>query len=171
MTEPRLPTSASQFKKRWPKFQEWLLSHGSAILTPTNPYELARFVSNVGTAVIYVNAKGTVTSWVNGAKEAYLAYLSNGPWRAVDATVRNKKTKQIFEALAKRDGCGCMYCLTPLSIDTATIEHVCSTTHGGPNHLANKALACSPCNTKAGHLSVREKLEMAIKMRSTKCFA
>jgi hypothetical protein len=54
-----------------------------------------------------------------------------------------------------------------LSFETATIEHVVAITSGGTNHLSNKALACEPHNRQAGHLSAREKFELAIKIRTT----
>lgn len=161
-----LPNSKSAFKKRWPQFEKWLLERGSAILAPTNPYEIARFITNVGTGVVYVNGKDNITSWVNGAAEAYQAFLSNQPWRAVDRINRSKKTRRDYEALVARDGCGCMYCDVPLSLDEATIEHVVPITSGGTNHLANKALACDPHNKAAGHMSAREKLEFAIRIRT-----
>lgn len=161
-----LPLTRSAFDKTWPTFSKWLVEHGSAILKPTNKYEAARFLTDVGTGVVYANRKGEITHWSNNADAAFLAYKAGTPWRAIDAIVRSKKTRREYEALVARDGNGCMYCAAPLSIDSATIEHVVPVTSGGPNHLANKALACEPCNRKAGNLSAREKLEMAIRIRS-----
>jgi hypothetical protein len=36
---------------------------------------------------------------------------------------------------------------------------------GGPDHIANMALSCQPCNRAAGALSVFEKVNLAIRSR------
>ena len=44
----------------------------------------------------------------------------------------------------------CMWCGVHLEIDAATIEHLKPDSHGGPLHLSNAGIACSPCNQKRG---------------------
>jgi 5-methylcytosine-specific restriction endonuclease McrA len=154
-----------EFNRKWPKFKQWLLDNGSAIYEPTNRYEAARFLTDCGIGVIYSNSSDRISSFVNGASEAWEAYQSAKPWRAVEKTVRSKKTEQEYRSLVARDGNCCLYCNAELSCDTATIEHLIPVSSGGSNHMQNKALACHGCNQAAGNLSVRQKIEMAIARR------
>lgn len=162
-----VPTEARDFKRMWPSFEAWLLANGSAVYAPTNEYELARFLTATGTGIVYCNARGSVSHWHGGAHEAMQAFVEGKAWRAVNRRARDKNFVRDYEALVKRDGDTCMYCWCSLTMETATIEHVVPVTSGGCNHLANKALACEPHNQEAGHLSAREKLEMAIRIRSS----
>jgi hypothetical protein len=162
-----LPHRRNDFDKKRGGFNAWLLSNGSAIYEPTNPYEVARFQTMQGIGIVYADGADMITSWMNGAAEAMLAFLNGKPWRGTKATKRKGKSVIDYHALSKRDGTGCMYCAKELDIDTFTIEHVVPITAQGPNHLSNKALACFQCNHEAGHLSAREKLEMAIRKRAT----
>lgn len=161
-----LPTTKRAFLDLWSRMKPWLLANGSAVYAPSNPYEVARFLAADGlVAIVYINGAGRVTSWMNGADVAATAFLDGRPWRAVARTRRDAKTVQDYRALVRRDGTGCMYCAQPLTLEAATIEHVVPITAGGTNHLANKALACAAHNAQAGHLSAREKLELAIRIR------
>lgn len=153
------------FNKTKEDFGLWLLAHGSAILAPTNQYEVLRFLGPRETCVIYRNESGRITSWVNGASVAWCAFLRNEEWRATERSKRDKKTVNIINSLSDRDGWGCLYCPAILSVDTATLEHIVPLTSGGTNHLANLTLACELCNKKAGHLSAREKFEIALRFR------
>lgn len=154
------------FEKKWPKFKQWLLDNGSAIFEPTNRYEVARFLTDSGIGVVYSNSSGGISSFVNGASEAWEAFNNGKPWRAIEKTVRSKKTAQEYRSLVARDGNCCLYCNAELSCDTATIEHIIPICSGGTNHLQNKSLACFACNQDAGNLSVRQKIELAIARRS-----
>lgn len=158
-----LPPNLAAFEKRRDAFEAWLLSRGSAIKQPTNPYEVIRFVGPQNECVVYRKANNTISHWANGADEAYRAFLDGGGWRATNRGQRDRKTVNLVLSLAQRDGWGCCYCQTMLDIDTATIEHFLSVTSGGNSHPANLALSCAPCNEEAGHLPVRAKLEMALK--------
>ena len=164
-----LPYSEREFQKAWPRFKDWLVEHGSAIFEPTNPYDIARFLTDSGIGVVYINKSGRVTNWINNSDVAYDAFVSQKAWRAVEKVNRSKKTIAEYKAIVARDGNGCMYCNASLSVDVATIEHVVSITSGGTNHLANKALPCTECNKEAGHLSVRQKIELAIATRASAC--
>jgi 5-methylcytosine-specific restriction endonuclease McrA len=161
-----LPRNRKEFKKQWPSFQAWLLERGSAIFEPTNSYEVARFLTDVGIGIVYANGRDQITNWINNADVAYRAFATSQAWRAVERVNRGKKTQQDYKALVARDGNGCLYCAAALSIDVAMIEHIIPITAGGTNHLANKALACRGCNDEAGHLSVRQKIELAIAKRA-----
>lgn len=67
--------------------------------------------------------------------------------------------------LIARDGDGCLYCGRPVDPVFCTVEHVVPTSAGGPDHASNLALAHGECNAAAGHLSVAEKLRLALRMR------
>jgi hypothetical protein len=161
------PYDKSSFKKAWPKFREFLLARGSAIYEPTNEYELARFLTQQGVGIVYMNGKEVITHWTNGAVEAFDAYRIGGAWQAVKRIKRGKKTMKNYAAIVKRDGLGCFYCMKELSPEEASIEHFIPIASGGGNHLSNKGLACYGCNKEAGHMSVKEKLELAISKRKS----
>ena len=135
-------------------------------MVPTNSYEIARFLTDSGIGIVYVNGSERITSWINGADTAWLAYKHNREWRAVEKVNRGKKTLQDYRAIVARDGNTCVYCGVALAADVATIEHIVPVSAGGPNHLSNKTLACRECNAEAGHMSVREKIELAIRKRN-----
>jgi len=167
MTTISLPSTVDALRKHVPTFKAWLVENGSEILVPTNPYEVIRFKTDLGVGVIYCKGTGRLSSWVNGAEEAFRAFAEKKPWRAVPRTKRTSgKRKNRYETLVDRDGDTCLYCGKPMTAAEATIEHIVSATHGGPNHLANFALAHQHCNNEAAHLSAREKFELALRKRS-----
>ncbi|WP_343715302.1 HNH endonuclease [Inquilinus sp.] len=159
-----LPLDRREFAKLWPKFREWLEQHGSDILAPTNPYEVARFTTPVGKGVVYADGAGRITSWAGGADAALLAHRAgDNDWRAVPKTARRRsggvgRKRPVFLALAARDGSACVYCGEPLTLETATIEHIVPLAAGGPDTVINKALSCEPCNQEGGARSPVEKL-------------
>lgn len=162
-----LPRHVTDFDKHRPRFEAWLAERGSALLKPTNHYEIARFLTDIGVGVIYCKDGGRLTTWTNGADQAFRAFRRGEQWRAVAKGQRgNVKKRNLFATLARRDGTGCLYCGAGLTVESATIEHVLSVTHGGTSHPANLALACSDCNKQASHLTVREKIEIAIRRRA-----
>lgn len=62
--------------------------------------------------------------------------------------------------VADRDGLECFYCGDPLTLATATVEHLVPLSSGGNNGDANLALAHTDCNHEAGALSVVEKVKL-----------
>lgn len=46
----------------------------------------------------------------------------------------------------------CCFCGTALTMETATLEHVIPSAHGGRDHFKNMALSCLPCNRARGTL-------------------
>ena len=169
MSDPRpVPTTMRDLTKRLNAFKSWLVSNGSAVLAPTNEWEVLRFQGDGQIGVIYSNGVGRL-SYVNGADEVLFAHINNQPWRAIPKTQANKWSKRraaMVASVAQRDGWGCSFCRADLTVETATIEHFVALTSGGPDALANMMLACRPCNTRAGYMSVREKLEFAIARRA-----
>jgi hypothetical protein len=159
MKEP--PRTAEQFRKEWPNFKKWLEASGSTIGAPTNPYEVARFLTDGAVGVIYRDGGGRLTSWTGGSAEAWAAWKGGQPWRAAPKTKRNsssRKRRSDYAALVQRDGSACVYCGELLIDDTATVDHIVPLTQQGPDNLANKALACESCNKACGCLSPVEKM-------------
>lgn len=160
------PPTLKDFEKIRESFGLWLIAHGSAVLAPTNPYEVMRFMGANQVCVIYRNEGGRITHWGDGAASAWIAFSkSDNDWRATQPAKRDRKTIGMINSLVARDGWGCAYCPRELTIETATLEHIVAVVHGGTSHLANLTLTCEPCNKKVGHLSAREKMEIAIRGR------
>lgn len=78
---------------------------------------------------------------------------------------RDPKRNNLVLSLARRDGWACVFCGKPTEIETVTVEHFVPITAGGSSHMANLSLAHKECNAAASHLSVREKVEMAVRNR------
>lgn len=163
------PTTVADFNVRRPTFEAWLVEHGSAILAPTNEWEVIRFIGQNATCVVYSDSRQCIKDhhWQHGARGAFDAFTQKKPWRASKRTnIGQRKRINTVRSIAQRDGWTCAYCLCALDEDDATIEHFVALTHGGPDHLANQVLACQPCNAEASHLSAREKIEAAVRKRS-----
>lgn len=158
MTTPTL-TRQQLEGVRMRAFTAFLEARGAELLTPTNQWELLRFRTEEGTSIIYTDKRGHLT-WTNQAAEAYLACVGNKAWRAVPKTQRRSKSSPTCQALRKRDGDACFYCHLPVAVEEESPEHLVAVTHGGPDHIANMALAHRDCNRQAGHLSLMEKIQM-----------
>jgi hypothetical protein len=52
----------------------------------------------------------------------------------------------------------CAYCAQPLSLAAATFDHIIPLSKGGYNKATNGAIACAPCNSEKGSMSVEEYL-------------
>ena len=49
------------------RFSDWLFAHGSEVLATTNDYEVIRFTTQLGIAVLYRNKDGEITKGIKGA--------------------------------------------------------------------------------------------------------
>lgn len=145
------------FEPRREAFEAWLTSRGAEVLTPTNEWELRRFICGSGTSIVYTNKHGEL-KWTGQAGTAYASFLGGKSWRAMPRTRRTSKSSPTCQALRQRDGDACFYCHLPVGFDDESPEHLVSLTHGGPDHIANMALAHRICNSEAGHLSLMEKI-------------
>ena len=58
------------------------------------------------------------------------------------------------DAFSKQDG-NCAYCGSRLRAHEATADHCKPVTHGGLTNRDNIAMACKPCNSAKGQMSVR----------------
>lgn len=157
---PAPTITCKQYKARRPEvFENWLVERGAELLTPTNEWELLRFRTEKGTSIIYTNKHGILT-WTGQAAEAFLAFVGAKSWRAVRAEQRRYKSSVVCQALRKRDGDACFFCHLQVAVEDESAEHLVSITHGGPDHIANMALAHRECNRAAGHLSLMEKIQV-----------
>lgn len=147
------------------KFEFWLTTHGAEILAPTNPYEVVRFKAGDETHVIYRKENGTLNA-VNGSADILLAFMTGKAWKApLKRRTHGSPIGKRYDAIVRRDGPTCFYCGLDVSMHEATTEHLLSRSLGGPNHLANLALAHQKCNSSAGNLSVVEKVRLRDHMR------
>ena len=64
------------------RFSDWLFAHGSEVLATTNDYEVIRFTTQLGIAVLYRNKDGEITKGINGAQDASTPFLISGSGRA-----------------------------------------------------------------------------------------
>lgn len=152
-------------------FKAWLTDCGAVIQPPTNPWELLRAQTCDGVQVVYRNAK-EVQTWPEpliAAREAF----ERGNRMALSPDLKaRKQLRHLIDDLAARDGLWCWFCEVGfLSSDSLeiTIEHLVPKSHGGPNHPSNLVLACKPCNSEAGHLSVAEKVAIRDRKRGIVC--
>lgn len=148
-------------------FKAWLTENGAEVLAPTNPYEVVRFRGEQGVSIVYRNDGGRPQRMTGQAGAAWDAYLARQPMRFVRSVPIRAKADPIIRTLQERDGNDCFYCAeTFTDALPPTREHLLSRTHGGPDHIANQALACGPCNRLAGHLSLVEKVGLRDRMRA-----
>ncbi len=166
MSRP-LPPTLEAFDRERKKFVAFVVSQGSEILKSPNKYEVLRFTGPDGVAIIYRNESGRITHWANGADYAFLAFLKREEWRAIPKTdrVTGSKARHRHAQILERDGDTCFLCGLSMPPEDQSLEHIVAVTHQGPNHLSNLALMHKACNNEIGHLSAREKFEIALKRR------
>lgn len=149
----------NQLEKKLPAFKDWLAARGAEVLSPTNPFEVVRFRASGQTHVVYAKGTGQLTH-AGEATKALNAFTNPGSkWSAGVATPRKSKPLPVVRRLLERDGGACFLCRKPLGED-CTVEHLVPLAVGGPNHIANLALAHSGCNLRMGHLSLMEKIAL-----------
>ena len=151
------------------RFLDCLLAHGSEVLATTNDYEVIRFTTQLGIAVLYRNKDGEITKGINGAQDAFNAFLDQRKWEGGGKRERRPRNARernlLIRSIAERDGWVCMYCGRVLTPETATVEHIVPLAGNGLDSLRNLTLACASCNNEAGHLSARQKLDLAMRRR------
>lgn len=96
------------------RFSDWLFAHGSEVLATTNDYEVIRFTTQLGIAVLYRNKDGEITKGINGAQDAFNAFLDQRKWegggkrerRPRNARERNLLINHKITEKEKRDNLG-----------------------------------------------------------------
>jgi hypothetical protein len=152
--------TATGILKKATAFRDWLSGAGAQVLEPTNEWELIRFKAGATTSIIYRNKVGGVT-YSGAAKEAWDAFKSGAPWRAIRPTTR-RGMSPVIRTIRERDGDLCFYCQRTVGPDNESVEHLVSITHQGPNHISNLFLAHKGCNARAGHMSAPEKIRLHV---------
>lgn len=154
-----IPSDKERFQKVRKAFEAWLTARGAELLAPTNEWEVLRFRHGDETAIVYTNKRGTLR-WMGSSGSIFKAYATNSAWRAMPATKRRGRSDPTCQALRERDGETCFYCHLLVDPEDESVEHLVSITHGGPDHIANMALAHRWCNKQAGHASLMEKIRI-----------
>ncbi|WP_099952819.1 HNH endonuclease [Methylobacterium currus] len=169
MTEASTPTKRrARRPDEMTRFREWLTANGAEVLAPTNEWEVVRFRGDQGVSIVYRNATKSISRMTGQAAEALATFRTGGTMRFVSRgrTVITR-AEPLVRALVERDGAACFYCDESFTDALPpTREHLLSRTHGGPDHIANQALACEPCNRRAGHLSLVEKIRLRDRLRA-----
>ena len=159
--------SSKKVEAKLTSFNAFLKAAGAEVLNPTNEWEITRFRTGSGTSVIYRTAKGLAT-FTGESQQAWEAYRSQHAWKPALATLTGrrdhkvKKASPVIRTLRDRDGDACFYCWRDVTDNDASLEHLVPLSHGGPSHISNLFLAHKVCNSKAGHLSAPEKINIHV---------
>ena len=142
------------------KFLDYLRQCGATVLPVTNGYEIARFIAQGKTCVVYQDKWGRTSA--NGfALDCWQAFES-GKRIAMGAPVKPRTYIAKHKlALLERDGDLCFFCAQPL-VEDITVEHLVSHDKGGPDVSDNFALAHESCNKSADNLPLMKKIKMHI---------
>lgn len=146
-------------------FKKWLQAGGAEVQPTTNEYELFRFRCAHGVGVIYTGRRGISVN-ADFVLQAFEKFSAGQPWRGFLPKTRRQKKRGEKDRLIDRDGPACFYCGELFEPPDLTIEHLLSVSHGGPNRLENKALACAPCNQKADNMPLIDKVRLREQMRA-----
>lgn len=157
MATPPASMNRKKFRMAQVRFEAFLQERGAEVLAPTNEWELCRFRHGDATAIVYTNKRGDL-KWVGGAGDAFVAFTRGTPWRAAPATLRRTKSSPTCLALRQRDGEKCFYCHQHVLPEEESVEHLVGLTHGGPDHIANMALAHKVCNQEVGNMPLMQKI-------------
>lgn len=154
------PDDEKKVRMHLPSFKKFIFDRGGEILAPTNEWELIRFSTASGLGVIYRKQSGLVTFYGH-AGLAWRCYINGSRWTAGHKARRKRDKQRVFiSALKERDGDRCFYCGCVCDDTNASVEHLIPLNCGGSEHIANKVLACQPCNREAGHMPVIEKIKL-----------
>lgn len=157
-----LPFHISELSpRRLTAFKNFLNQSGAEIFSSPNAYEVLRFRAAGEMATIYRNGAGKL-KFVGPVRPAWAAFVGNLPFRARPRInlARRDRRAELVAALTERDGSCCFFCRLTIPDGLETIEHLVARTSGGPDHLANMALAHRRCNERAGTLSLLEKIRL-----------
>lgn len=153
MTEDRLKG------EKLTKFTRYIEKRGAELLESHNPYEIIRFKIYGDLNIIYKKGSGLLTFAGDQAETAFTSWQAGKNWTPVNRRRQNLSARKLL--IAKRDGLGCFFCVTPHdSVKTLTIEHLLSFRHGGTDNINNLALACQPCNVELGSKPITEKIRI-----------
>lgn len=164
------------------EFLEWVVHRGAVLLPVAREADLFAYQLDDRPCGIREREDGRI-KWVGKAFGHYLQFLTeiglNTPVAPEDRedhgeTYGTLKRSEVVRKLKNRDGCNCFFCGNVIPRGRETIEHILPKTvskkHEGGlkivNDLRNLALAHEECNSKAGSLSIVEKIRLRDKLRS-----
>lgn len=155
-----------------PAFASWLADNGAEVRTPTNQYEVVRYVAHAEghrkpvTHIVYTKENGMLT-FAGGSREHYARFLGiegdgslGKKARPASSTMRRFR-RQIVE----RDGHDCWFCGVATTEGDSSVEHLVNRSEGGPDTLANFVIAHPACNAKAGNMTLAAKITLRDRMR------
>lgn len=145
-------------------FSNWLQQNGYQLLSPTNEYEILRFVGRMGTGVIYTGKRGLTVN-TRFVLDAYDCFISGKRWSGKGKTTKRTGGSRVRRQLIDRDGRECFYCGLEMADDDMTVEHLIPIASGGSDGISNKALAHGGCNKLAGCKPLIEKIELRESLR------
>lgn len=139
----------------------YLENIGANLIETTNSYEIARFIANDETCVIYEGKRGLSGS--NPLSNKIIsAFLEKKLINIQDEKRRPLKDK-FYKKLIERDGNKCFYSGRDMTIENASIEHLIPLSKGGKNNLDNLVLCLKEENEKMANLPLVEKIKHKIK--------
>lgn len=151
-------------KKSNPIFKNidnYLVAIGANIIeNSNNPYEVARFIANGETCVIYEGKKGC--SGNNPLANKIIKNYYEKKLINIQDEKREPLKKKFYKKLMERDGNLCFYTGKELNDDNSSIEHLIPLSKGGKNNLDNLVLCLKEENAKMANLPLVEKIKYKI---------
>lgn len=126
----------------------------------TNSYEVARFIVNEETCVIYEGKKGY--SGNNQAANKIIQSFLSKKLINLQETKRRTLKERFYEELLTRDGNKCFYTGKEMTVEESSIEHLIPLSKGGKNNLDNLVLCLKEENAKLANLPLVEKIKYKI---------
>lgn len=104
----------------------------------------------------------TMTSNIKEAIEAAAAEVGSVPTGALTQT---DKSFLKFDLYTAQHG-ACAYCLEPIKLQDATLDHMTPLSRGGADQASNLCVACIPCNNRKGNMTAHEFMESTVLVAS-----
>ena len=131
------------------------------IETSKSTYEVARFIVDDETCVIYSGKKG-LSGNNKHSKNIIEAFYAK---RMINIQSEKRITlkQKFYQKLLERDGDRCFYSGKKMDVDSSSIEHLIPLSKGGKNNLDNLVLCLKEENEKMANLPLVEKIKYKIK--------
>ena len=133
---------------------------GVNFIETTNSYEIARFIVNEETCVIYQGKKGLSGS--NQIANKIINCFLSKKLINIQETKRKSLKDKFYQKLIERDGNKCFYTNKELIEENSSIEHLIPLSRGGKNNLDNLVLCLKSENEKMANLALIEKIKYKI---------
>lgn len=126
----------------------------------TNCYEIARFMIDYETCVIYEGRRGYSGS--NKAANKIISAFLDKKLINIQETKRRTLKEKFYQQIIERDGDRCFYTGKPMTREEASLEHLIPLSRGGKNNLDNLVLCLREENDKMANLPLVEKIKYKI---------